>query len=216
MKLDRFLQFFVVKERKFYPLFKNLAANAVEAADNLLGIVQECNHERQAELYKVVKAAEQRADEVAYTIYQELKTTYVTPFDRDDVNHLRSYMDTFIDFIHDSARRVVIYKPRQLNIMNVFMAKYIQEDAHILREIMDNLEGIPKKNDYLVKKCDRVQEIEHACDDLYEQIMDDVFSNEKDAIELVRLKNIVQAFEDTTDRAKDVIDVVRSIILKFA
>lgn len=53
-------------------------------------------------------------------------------------------------------------------------------------------------------------------DDLYEQFMSDVFANEKDAIELVKLKNIGQVLEDATDRAKDVGDIVRGIIIKFA
>ena len=66
------------------------------------------------------------------------------------------------------------------------------------------------------EKCYQIKAIEHEVDDLYEQFMSDVFANEKDAIELVKLKNIGQALEDATDRAKDIGDTVRGIIIKFA
>ena len=74
----------------------------------------------------------------------------------------------------------------------------------------------PNKPQEINEKCVRIKQIEHDVDDLYEQFMSDVFANEKDAIELVKLKNIGQVLEDATDRAKDVGDIVRGIIIKFA
>ena len=62
----------------------------------------------------------------------------------------------------------------------------------------------------------RIKEIEHKVDELYENFISNLFINEKDAIELVKHKNIVQALEDTTDRAKDISDSIRSIIVKLA
>lgn len=216
MKLDRFLQYFVVKERKFYPLFIQLAELGEEAANHLLSLLQEKDVDTRDKHYKAVKLAEHEADKVANKVYDELKTSFVTPFDREDVNELKNTLDTFIDFMHDAARRVAMYKPQRISDMMIMMGKYIQEDAHILVEIMKNIENLHKKADAITDRCNRVQEIEHACDDLYEDIMSDVFANEKDAIELVKLKNIVQALEDTTDRAKDSIEIVRSILIKFA
>ena len=85
-----------------------------------------------------------------------------------------------------------------------------------INRIMNGLEYIQKKPQEINEKCVRIKQIEHDVDDLYEQFMSDVFANEKDAIELVKLKNIGQVLEDATDRAKDVGDIVRGIIIKFA
>lgn len=96
------------------------------------------------------------------------------------------------------------------------MAQCIVEDAKILGQIMDILDQIQKRPQEINEKCVRIKQIEHDVDDLYEEFMSDVFANEKDAIELVKLKNIGQVLEDATDRAKDVSDILKGIIIKFA
>lgn len=216
MKIDRFLQLFVVKEKKFYPLYKELGNTAVEVADKLLVLLQEHHPEQQTGIYKIIKAEEVKGDHIRNTLFDELKNTFVTPFDREDVHTLALRIDNFIDFVHDASRRVVMYKAKRIDDPLISMGKYILEDARVLNEIMSLLESVPKKNEVVRQLCDRINDIEHRVDDLYEQYMGDVFANEKDAIELVKLKNIVQALEDATDKAKEVSDAVRSIILKFA
>jgi uncharacterized protein Yka (UPF0111/DUF47 family) len=109
-----------------------------------------------------------------------------------------------------------MYRPKSVNQLLIAMGQCIVEDARILKDIMNGLEYIQKKPQEINEKCVRIKKIEHDVDDLYEQFMSDVFANEKDAIELVKLKNIGQVLEDATDRAKDVGDIVRGIIIKFA
>lgn len=216
MKIDRFLQLFIVKEKKFYPLYNELGAVAVSASENLLLLLQENHPEEQTGLYKVIKSQESKADGIRNTLLDELKNTFVTPFDREDVHELALRQDNFIDYVHDAARRIVMYKAKNIDQQLVAMGEAIVQDAKLLQDILSQLEFIPKKNDYIKQQCDQIRDIEHKVDDLFEHFMSDVFSNEKDAIELVKLKNIVQALEDTTDKAKDVSDAVRSIIIKFA
>ena len=216
MKIDRFLQLFVVKEKKFYPLYIEQAVNIEAAAKLLVELLQERKPENQKTLYKKVKDYEHSGDQITARLYEELNKTFVTPFDREDINRLGSSMDTLLDFIHDAAKRVLMYRPKNVNQLMVAMAQCIVEDARILGQIMDELDQLQKRPQEINEKCVRIKQIEHDVDDLYEQFMSDVFANEKDAIELVKLKNIGQVLEDATDRAKDVGDIVRGIIIKFA
>ena len=64
------------------------------------------------------------------------------------------------------------------------------------------------------KMCDSIKEIEHNVDDIYESYMSNLFEFEKDAIELVKKKNVAQALEDTSDVAKAVSSKIRSIVVK--
>lgn len=216
MKIDRFLQLFVVKEKKFYPLYKEQADFIARASMLLLQLLHESDPEKQQSLYREIKACENGGDKITAKLYQELSRTFVTPFDREDMNRLSSQMDTFLDFIHDSARRIVVYCPRSINNTLMIIAEHIADDARILKSMMEELEFIQKRPEQINEKCVRIKAIEHEVDDLYEQFMRDIFANEKDAIELVKLKNIGQALEDATDRAKDIGDTVRGIIIKFA
>lgn len=216
MKIDRFFQLFVIKEKKFYPLYIAQLENINNATDLLLAQYRSKDKESLKEYYKGVKALETKGDEITYKIYEELNKTFVTPFDREDIHILASRIDTFLDFIHDSSRKLVLYKPKEIFPEMITIAEFIKEDAMVLLDIMKNLEFIIKKSDYIVKQCYRIKDIEHKVDDLYENFIGNLFGNEKDAIELVKHKNIVQALEDTTDRAKDISDIIRSIIVKSA
>ena len=159
---------------------------------------------------------ETKCDKVTAQIYDELNRTFVTPFDREDIHVLASRIDTFMDFIHDASRKQVMYRPKKTHKDLITIVDYIMEDAKILLEIVKDLEFISKKSEILFKKCNDIKEIEHKVDDLYEDFNSFLFDTEKDAIELVKHKNIVQSLEDTTDRAKDISDTVRSIIIKLA
>ena len=67
----------------------------------------------------------------------------------------------------------------------------------------------------LVMQCDRITELEHAGDDSYEEYIGEIFRNEKDAVELMKYKNLAEVFESTTDRAKKFSDHVRKILLRY-
>lgn len=216
MKIDRFLQLFVVKEKKFYPLYISQMEIIKVAADTLKSLFLESNPDLQKDYYKQIKDLETKGDKVTATIYEELNRTFVTPFDREDIHILASRIDTFLDLIHDAARKQVMYRPKTTYKDLITIVDYIKEDAVILCEIMKDLEFLSKKSEIIVKKCSRIKVIEHKVDELYEDFNSFLFESEKDAIELVKHKNIVQSLEDTTDRAKEVSDTIRNIIIKLA
>lgn len=216
MKIDRFLQLFVVKEKKFYPLYISQTENIVVAAEELKRLYLESNYELQKESYRKIKVLETKGDQITAKIYEELNKTFVTPFDREDIHVLASRIDTFLDFIHDSARKLAMYKPLSPSKDLITIVDLILEDAKLINEIARNLEFLVKRNGEILKLCKRIKEIEHKVDELYEDYNIFLFQNEKDAIELVKNKNIVQSLEDTTDRAKEISDSIRSIIVKLA
>ena len=216
MKLDNFFQLFVVKEKKFYPLYIQQAENIVKAANLLVELTKESDEDNRRITAKRIKECETAGDKITKTIFDELFKSYVTPFDREDIHQLASQMDTFLDFLHDSSRKIAIYQPKGIDEKLIDIAGYILKDAECLLEITKSFETIRKNVYTLGKYCDRMKEIEHIVDDTYEAYMSYIFQNEKDSIELVKKKNIVQALEDTTDQAKDVAETVRGIIVKMS
>ena len=213
--LDRFFQLFVVKEKKFYPLYIEQAEITEKAAGLLVELLKEDSYEKRKELGKEIKKNESEGDKVAYTIFDELYKTFVTPFDRADIQQLASRVETFLDFIHDAAKKIVIYHPRSIDKVWIEIGESILEDAKILSGIMKELEFLSGKSKFLMQKCERIKEIEHEVDDLYECYMSNLFEVEKNAIELIKYKNIVQNLEDATDKAKEIGDCVKTIIVKI-
>ncbi|MBP9018336.1 MAG: DUF47 family protein [Rikenellaceae bacterium] len=214
MKIDRFLQLFIVKEKKFYPMFISQMDIINQATKELKFLFLESNYEAQKELYKKINSLEVEGDHITGRIYQELEKTFVTPFDREDIHMLAYRIDTFLDFIHDSARKQVMYKPKNTYKDMITIIDYLIELSEILKEMVGKLEFIMKQHEEIVSRTLRIIEIERHVDQLYENFNCFLFENEKDAIELVKHKNIVQSLEDATDRAKDISDCIRSIIVK--
>jgi predicted phosphate transport protein (TIGR00153 family) len=216
MKINSFLQLFTVKDRKFFPLFKQQGEYILDAAKLLTDLINEKDEEAQRSIYRNIKTRETQGDVVTGKIYDELNKSFVTPFDRDDIQVLTSYLDSFLDLINDTGKRLVMYQPCRATTHMYTMANLVVEDAQHLRHILDDLEFINKRQGNIVTNCKRIKEIEHECDDLYELSIVELFKQEKDPIMVIKLREILMSLEEATDRAQHVSSVIRRIIVKLA
>lgn len=214
MKFDDILQLFVVKEKKFFPLYIASAKNILEASKLLLEQTKAEDPDHRRSLAHRIKERETEGDSITNRINSELMDAFVTPFDRDDIHNLAEAMDSFLDCIRDSSKKIAIYQPKNTSEKLVEIAEYLVKDASLLVEITERFENIRKDLKGIDELCLKIKEIEHIVDDIYESYMSNLFEKETDAIELVKEKNILQALEDTTDTAKNASSVIRSILVK--
>lgn len=214
MSLDRFFQLFVVKEKKFFPLYIQSAENIKKAADLLLEQTKELDPEERRIYAHRVKECETKGDRITDQIIDELIDSVVTPFDRDDIHRLAEDMDTFLDCIRDCSKKIAIYSPKASSRKIVEIAEYVVKDAEILVQMMGIFEKMRDNAKELDQLCDKIKEIEHIVDDIYESYMTNLFEFEKDAIELVKKKNIIQSIEDISDKGKTLSNTIRSIVVK--
>lgn len=215
MNLDRILQIFVVKEKRFFPLFKQSSANIYKAALLLLEQTRLDDPDQRRMLSHRIKECELEGDNITHKIVEEVLDAYVTPFDRDDIHELAETMDSFLDSMRDASKKIAIYQPKEPSRKLIEISEYIVKAAELLCELTEHFDEMRKEAKYLDTICDRIKEIEHTVDDVYESYMSNLFAMEKDAIELVKKKNIAQALEDTSDIAKSVSRVVRGIVVKM-
>ena len=216
MRIDNFLQLFVVKERKFFPLFKQQGELLVVAAKLLAEQVRETDAEKQKLLYREIKIAETKCDVITATIYDEINKSFVTPFERDDIQALASHVDSFLDIINGTGKRIVMYQPSHTTEHMMQIADFVVEDALILCDILSNLETIRKNTGKVLEQCKRIKIIEHECDDLYELSVVHIMSLAEKAMPLLKQKEIVTTLEEITDCAHDIGNIIRRIIIKFA
>ena len=214
MKIDDILQLFVVKEKRFFPLFSKSAQNILKAADLLLQQTKEDDPDKRRSIAHRIKECEVIGDEVTDKIIDELLDAFVTPFDRDDIHELAESMDTFLDTMRDSSKKIAIYQPKEPSKKLIEIAENIKQAAELLVEITDKFDSMRKELKQIDKLCDGIKEIEHNVDDIYESYMSNLFEFEQNAVELVKKKNIAQALEDTSDVAKSVSNTIRSILVK--
>lgn len=215
MKIDNILQIFVVKEKRFFPLFTQSAENIVKAAEFLVQQTKTEDPDERRMIAHRIKECETAGDTVTHKIEAEAIDAFVTPFERDDIHALAEAMDSFLDSIRDSSKKIAIYQPKQTNEKLIEIAIYIKKAADLVLEATGKFDNMRKETKTLSGICDKIKEVEHIVDDLFEAYMAALFTNEKDAIELTKKKNIVQALEDTSDIAKKVSSTLRSIVVKM-
>ena len=198
----------------FFPLFKEQSALIVKAAALLVEILREESYEKKKELSRQMKEAEREGDVVDARISENLYKSRRVPFEREDIQRLGSRMESFLDMIHDSAKKLVIYRPNFTDRSWIEIGDQIAEDARLLSAITADFDQWKAKGEELKSMCSRIKEIESEVDDIYENYMSHLFEAETNGIELTKCKNIVQSLEDTTDVAKEIGDCVKLMLAK--
>lgn len=215
MGLSQIFQILVPKDKKFYPLFEQSAQQLVEAATyfNKLFLVNE--PAEKTSLIMKIKEVEHLGDDITHQIFEELNKTFITPIDRDDIHKLASSMDDVLDFINSSAQRIRYYKPKVLGTEFVELSELILRATREINKAVPELRNLKKPNNVKMA-CIRLNEIENQADDIFYHSLSELYSNEKDPVEIIKKKEILLSMEEATDKAEDVADVLKSIIVKFA
>ena len=200
---NSFFSRFTPKEPKFFPLLKQLSEILSASSSILVESLRHDSPTERANYYKLIKDREREGDKL-------------TPFDREDIHDLASSIDDVIDGINSSAKRITIYNPRPISDSGKELSLLIQQEAHYISKAMDELETFRKKPTTLRDYCTKLHDIENQADDVYELFITKLFEEEKDSIELIKIKEIMHELEKTTDAAEHVGKILRNLIVKYA
>jgi uncharacterized protein len=215
MGLSTFFQKLVPKDKKFFPMFESQAELIVQATGKLNEIFLSTDPSVHDELFKSIKDLENQGDEVAHNIFDELDKTFITPFDREDIHQLTSTLDDVLDFINGTSQRIRLYKLKDFPAEFVNFSEVLMNGGNEILNAVKELYNL-KRPEMIRQACVRINEIENQADDLYHNVISDLFENEKDAIELIRKKEVLQTMERASDRMEDVADVLKTILIKLA
>ncbi|NDV77540.1 DUF47 domain-containing protein [Dysgonomonas sp. 511] len=207
---------FKPKENKFFPLMTGMAEAILNASDLIIGCVQATSHEEAVDFYKKIKEQERKADSIQNQIFEELNETFITPFDREDINHLSATLDDVTDLINSCAKRIMLYSPKVMPEAAVRLAMFVRESAGFLGKAIDELDVLKKSTDNIKEYCEQLGTIEKKADDVYEHFLIDLFENETDAIEVIKLKDILHELERATDAAEAVGKIIKMMIVKYS
>lgn len=214
MSFNSFLQFFVTKETKFFPIYIKQTELLVHATKTLLEMIKVDNYEERKLLGRQIKKDETDGDELFRNLYKTLNITFITPFDREDVNELAVNLDDSLDIIDDCSKNILMYKPKRIDNQLRETAQYLYECADLLLNIIKKLEHISLNLNEIIEDCDKIKHIEHVIDSIYSDYISNLFNEETDYVELVKNKNIAETFESASDVLKNVSDTIRTIVIK--
>lgn len=215
MNISNLLKYFIPKKKKFYTMFNVAAGYCSEASIELKNLFHSETLEEQREIRKKIKTVEKKADDVTTGIFDSLNKTFITPFDREDINELTVTLDDVVDLIYSVSGKVEFYRLTVFSKHMKEMVAEIHEGCIIIQTAVSGLEHF-QKTDKTYKACKELNKMETRVDNLYHEAISDLFENEKNAIELIKQKEILQNIEKIANKLEDVSDVVKTILVKYA
>ncbi|GLZ47035.1 phosphate transport regulator [Actinomycetospora sp. NBRC 106375] len=201
-------------ERGFYPLFTRAAENIVIGIDLLDDLVSAGSDARPA-LAAKVKDTEHDGDSVTHEILVKLNSTFVTPFDREDIYRLASSLDDVLDAVEEAADRIVLYRLDELPTGIPKQVEILRRAAAATAEAMPKLEKVDKLQPYWI----HVNSLENEADDVYRALLGELLAPPDDAppsdvLTVLKLKEVVEVLEQAADAFETVANTVESIAVK--
>ncbi|MEQ1886538.1 MAG: DUF47 family protein [Bryobacteraceae bacterium] len=197
------------REDKFFDYFRQQTRFIRQAADLLVeGVAGGSAH--LASVAHQIRAIEEQADTVIHEIYTNLNSTFITPLDPEDIHSLSSHLDDVIDGIEDSVHRLLAYRVDPIPATVVELCRLVQSCGVALESAFEAL----SKGQPFMNQCIELNRLEGAADELGRDAVADLFQNEKDAIRIIKLKEIYEFLEQTTDCCEDVADVLQNVKVK--
>jgi len=207
--------YFQPKNRIFYTLFEKASANLIDISNALVEMVTTTSADRRKELIREIERLEHVGDDITHETFKELSANFITPFDREDIHALISALDDVADFVHGSAKRIELYKVNEMTTSIVKLAELVQTGTKELNMAVTELRNM--RNVAMIREaCVRINSVENHADDIFDLAIADLFENEKNAIELIKMKEVLQGLETATDKCEDAANVISSILIKNA
>lgn len=215
MKLSAVIQYFVPKEKKFYEKFNLVTENIVEGAVEFNKLVNTASDEERKAIGLKIKNIEKKGDKITRDIFDDLNHSFITPIDREDIHSLTSTMDDVLDLIKGSTEKIEYYHCSTFSSNMREMASYVLKGCMQMQIAVRTLES-QKQSDQTMRACNELNEIESRVDEHYHLAISYLFDHEKDAIELIRQKEILLNIEKIMNKLEDVSDLIKTILVKYS
>jgi hypothetical protein len=197
------------QETSFFDVFANLANTIVEGANLLAELLGQdrAGRERVAERLREV---EHEADEFTHEIMRKLNSSFITPFDRQDIYALASGLDDCMDLMDSAADLIVLYRLDELPAGISTQVSVLQRQAELTADAMPRLRSLKDLADYWVE----INRLENQADRAYRKLLSEMFDEITDAVQLLKLREVVQELEAAADAFEKVAHTVETIAVK--
>jgi hypothetical protein len=197
------------RDEKFFQFFQKQVKLICQAADLLVEGAAAGNAHLASAAHQI-HALEEQADTVLHEIYTRLNSTFITPLDPEDIQSLSSHLDDVIDGIEDSVQRMLDYHIDPMPSTVLELCRIVQSCCLILQKAFDAL----AQHKPFIEHSIEINRLEEAADQLGRAAVRELFEKEKDPIRLIKLKEIHEFLEQTTDYCEDVADALQNVQVK--
>lgn len=204
------LQKILPRERSFFQAFIEQAENVRAGAQAMVDMLQ--NYSNPAAGASRVEGYEHAGDAIAHEIMKRLNQTFITPFDREDIHELASRIDDVIDLVDAAATRLVTYRVQTIRPGVLELATTVRDaTAQIVAAVR-----VLEEEDHILDHCIEINRLENVADRQCRELIAQLFDQEKDPVQIIKWKEIIETLEFAADKCEDVANVIETVTLKNA
>ena len=197
------------QETSFYDLFVTSAQHLVVGSRLLTEVMGAGRSEREP-LAQKMREAEHAADESTHEIMRRVNSSFITPFDREDIYALASTLDDCMDLMEAAVDLIVLYKLEELPAKVSEQVEVLVRMAELTVEAMPRLRSMKDLSEYWIE----INRLENQADQLYRRLLAELFNGDLKAIAIMKLKDIVESLEGAIDAFEKVANIVEQIAVK--
>jgi predicted phosphate transport protein (TIGR00153 family) len=192
----------------FYELLTESATHLVEGA-RILAEMLDDSADRPA-IASRMRDAEHQCDETTHEIAKRVNSTFVTPFDREDIYSLASGLDDVMDYMEEAVDLTVLYEVGNLPNGVAEQVDVLQRCAELTADAMPKLRSMKDLEEFWIE----INRLENTGDKSYRRILAKLFSGQFEALDVLKLKDIVDALEHAIDAFEKVANIIEQIHAK--
>jgi len=197
------------QENGFFELFATLAGHLVDGAHELTNLLAVEHSEREAVAARM-RDIEHAADESTRAIMRKVNSSFITPFDREDIYRLASKLDDCMDLMEAAADLIVLYRIDDLPEGVSAQVEVLARMSELTAEAMPRLRALNDLPEYWRE----ISRLENQADQAYRRLVADLFSNGTDAITVLKLKEVIDQLEAAADAFETAANTVEGIAIK--
>lgn len=202
------------REERFFELYARHADAVMRGAVELRGMLN--GGEAVARHFPAVLAAEDDADVITREVVQAVRRTFVTPFDRGDIQALIGRMDDTVDQMKKTAKAIVLFEMTEFDPDFQRMGEAILRCAGLLREVVPLLAEISPNAGRINALCEQIREVEGEADDVHDSGVTALYrrSLPEDALRFIAAREVFDLLERIVDRFDDTANEIESIVVE--
>lgn len=201
------------RETSFFDFFDRHAALTVEGTKEFLSLVTTAaNIEPKT---RRIKEIEHETDVITHQCVEALHKTFITPIERDDIHRLITKMDDVMDWVEAASDSILLYGIKDMTPELKDLADTLVRAAEEVQQALEHLRDM-RNAEVILKSCVNINRLENEADTILRTAVARLFREEKDAIMVIKWKEIYECLETATDRCEDVANVIEGVVLEHA
>ena len=215
-KFDGMIKALLPKEDKFHEILARDTANLERAVKISAEIARTSSLEERRVKVLELKAVEHDGDMITREVFDALNQSFITPFDRDDIQSIAIDLDNILDYLEGAAQYLVLFElhesPDALRQFADILVKMIQQiDA--ATGLMWDLANEKQVRETVVK----VSELENQADALHNTVVADLFkSTGRNPVEIMKWREVYSSLEEAADACRDYSNILANVVVKYA